>query len=211
VLGVVALLMLAASSLQSASACGWWGDGESDGDDEAITINGNGRSISGVLPLIDTPESLTRQANQLRLYGPSAYAGAIRLYRKAAASAYAPAQNNLGVIYEEGLGVAIDLTEAARWYRLAADQGEAHAQHSLGEMLLTGRGTRQDINAGIQWIMRAGKQGHASACADIARFYMEGRYLKKDGDKAIYWWQQAEKFGFPEAREALNKLTVSQP
>jgi transglutaminase-like putative cysteine protease len=42
------------------------------------------------------------------------------------------AQSNLGYMYENGLGVAIDLSEAARWYRLAAEQGNTYSQTRLG-------------------------------------------------------------------------------
>ena len=33
------------------------------------------------------------------------------------------AQNNVGLMYERGLGVSQSYPEAMRWYRLAADQG----------------------------------------------------------------------------------------
>jgi TPR repeat protein len=34
----------------------------------------------------------------------------------------AAAQHNLGLMYENGLGVGQNMEEAMRWYRLAADQ-----------------------------------------------------------------------------------------
>ena len=44
------------------------------------------------------------------------------------------AQNNLGLMYENGLGVPKDYDEAVKWYRLAAAQGDALAQNNLGWM-----------------------------------------------------------------------------
>ena len=41
------------------------------------------------------------------------------------------AQNNLGVMFRDGLGVAKDKAEAIRWFRLAAAQGEAGAIQAL--------------------------------------------------------------------------------
>src|SRR6266700_2744667 len=44
---------------------------------------------------------------------------------------YASAQNNLGLMYAEGRGIAKDDTEAVRWYRQAAAQGNAYAYANL--------------------------------------------------------------------------------
>jgi TPR repeat protein len=56
---------------------------------------------------------------------------AARLYRLAADQGEAYGQNNLGVMYENGTGVAKDVAEAVRLYRLAADQGHSKAQAHL--------------------------------------------------------------------------------
>ena len=69
---------------------------------------------------------------------------AVEAIRLAAEQGRASAQNNLGVMYENGLGIPQDETEAVRWYRLAADQGLADAQHNLGDMYADGRGVPQD-------------------------------------------------------------------
>jgi len=192
-----------------APACGWWGDGENDADGEAVTVDSKGRILKGATTAADSPEALVRQANHLRRFGASGYAGALRLYRQAAASGYAPAQNNLGEMYERGFGVSADIDKAAHWYLLAARQGEGHAQHSLGNMLIAGRGVKQDITEGINWLKKSARAGHASACADLARIYAKGQYLQRDNKQAIHWWRQAERLGYPEAktqRQALESL-----
>ena len=48
------------------------------------------------------------------------------------------AQNNLGVAYANGDGVAENDAEAVKWYRKAADQGEAMAQLNLGDAYANG-------------------------------------------------------------------------
>lgn len=194
-----------------AAACGWWGDAEGDASRDAVAIGRDGSALAGEAPASETPEALTRQANRLRRFGFSGYAGALRLYRQAAEASFAPAQNNLAAMYEEGLGVATDLAEAVHWYRLAAEQDEPHAQHSLGMMLIEGRGITADREAGRVWVERAAQQGHASACAELGKLYTTGNYLRKDVQKAIYWWQLAERQGYPEAIQALKALRRLQP
>ena len=56
---------------------------------------------------------------------------AVKRYRKAAAQGDAGAQNNLGVRYANGRGVAKDDREAVSWYRKAAAQGHAGAKKRL--------------------------------------------------------------------------------
>ena len=56
----------------------------------------------------------------------------------------ADAQYNLGVMYDQGRGVAQDDAEAMRWWRLAAEQGLADAQYNLGVSYVTGEGVPQD-------------------------------------------------------------------
>ena len=73
------------------------------------------------------------------------YVEAAKWYRKAADQGYAPAQFNLGVMYDNGEGVAQDYTEAAKWYRKAADQGDYRAQFNLGLKCDHGQG----VSAGL--------------------------------------------------------------
>ena len=57
---------------------------------------------------------------------------------KAAEQGYAWAQYNLGIAYNNGIGVAKDPSEAVRWWRMAAEQGLAQAQYNLGYTYYTG-------------------------------------------------------------------------
>ena len=54
--------------------------------------------------------------------------------RKAADQGYAAAEYSLGLMYENGLAVAKDISQAVAWYSKAADQGYALAQGKLAEL-----------------------------------------------------------------------------
>lgn len=205
-LAVAGLFCLGSLHPYTVTACGWWGDAENDVSLDVITVDGSGRTLPADQQSGETPEALTRQANRLRRFGATGYAGAIRLYRQAAEADFAPAQNNLAMMYEEGLGVAPDLAVAVQWYRRAAELGEVNAQHHLGKMLLAGRGVKQNIAEGIQWIERAAGQGHTAACADLGNLYSRGEYLEKNNDKARYWWRQAARKDAPKAQQANEAL-----
>ncbi len=59
--------------------------------------------------------------------------------RLAADRGDAAAQNNLGMMYYDGDGVAQNYGEAVRYFRLAADQGDAGGQFAVGRMYYDGR------------------------------------------------------------------------
>jgi TPR repeat protein len=75
---------------------------------------------------------------------PQNYAEAMKWYRKAADQGNAAAQNNLGVMYDEGQGVPQNYAEAMKWYRKAADRGFDKAQYNLGNMYKNGQGVPQN-------------------------------------------------------------------
>jgi tetratricopeptide (TPR) repeat protein len=60
-----------------------------------------------------------------------AYADAVAAYRAAADQGYAAAQNALGAMYQDGLGVKKDRGAAEAWFRRAADQGYQPAVANL--------------------------------------------------------------------------------
>ena len=64
-------------------------------------------------------------------YEQGDYARALAEWRPLAEHGDAVAQFNLGLMYQDGLGVLQDDAEAARWYRLAAEQGNSVAQVNL--------------------------------------------------------------------------------
>ena len=79
---------------------------------------------------------------------PQDYAEAVKWYRLAADQGYADAQNNLGVMYDQGQGVPQNYAEAVKWYRLAADQGDAAAQYNLGVMYDKGQRRAAELRRG---------------------------------------------------------------
>ena len=72
------------------------------------------------------------------------YATALRLLQPLATQGDVNAQNNLGLLYQNGQGVPQDHNEAMRLFRLAVAQGYARAQNNLGLMYLNGLGVPQD-------------------------------------------------------------------
>lgn len=100
-------------------------------------------------------------------YASGDYARAASLIRPLAEQSHALAQNNLGLLYRDGMGVPKDEKEAVAWFRKAADQGFAPAQNNLGLMYANGRGMPQDYKQAALWFRRAADQGHENARANL--------------------------------------------
>ncbi|MDF0644172.1 MAG: tetratricopeptide repeat protein [Nitrospira sp.] len=85
----------------------------------------------------------------------------------------ARAQYNLGLLYDQGLGVPQSDALALRWYTQAAEHGEPRAQYNLGIMYMNGQGTTPDPVLAYYWFSLAVAQGESKAPA--ARDYVMGQ------------------------------------
>jgi tetratricopeptide (TPR) repeat protein len=72
-----------------------------------------------------------------KYYDSKDYSEALKWYRKSAEQGDEDAQNNLGYMYKEGLGVAKDYSEALKWYRKSAEQGNEDAIAAVKELTTT--------------------------------------------------------------------------
>ena len=91
-------------------------------------------------------------------YQKEDYEAALVWFKLAAEQGFANAQYNLGVMYDQGQGVAQDYKEAVRWYRKAAEQEHASSQFILGSMYDNGQGVPQDYVQAHMWFNLAASQ-----------------------------------------------------
>jgi ATP-dependent protease ClpP protease subunit len=87
----------------------------------------------------------------LAAYQRGEYETAYRLLSPLAEQGDLAAQFKLGVLFENGLGVAQDYAEAARWYMKAAQQGDAEAQYNLALLYEKGTGLSLDLQKARYW------------------------------------------------------------
>jgi photosystem II stability/assembly factor-like uncharacterized protein len=131
------------------------------------------------------------------------YATALRLIRPLAEQGSASAQNELGLMYDQGEGLPNDDAEAVKWYRRAADRGYAFAQYNLGLKYHYGKGVAQNDAEALKWFLRATEQGFALAQYRVALAYGVGVGVPKDLAEAAKWYQRAADQGFAEAQTEL--------
>jgi uncharacterized protein len=142
----------------------------------------------------------------LSAYERGDYSAAMEQWFPLAEGGIAVAQNNLGVMYDHGQGVAEDDVQAVRWYRLAAEQGNAQAQYSLGLMYGNGHGVPEDDRAAVKWYRLAAAQGSANAQYHLALVHDFGEGVAEDDAVAALWYRRAADLGDSRAQYNLALL-----
>ena len=121
----------------------------------------------------------------------------------------ARAQDNLGVMYTTGSGVAKDEAKAVEWFRKAAEQGIATAQVNLGWMYRNGTGVAKDEAKAFEWYRKAAEQGYATAQNNLGSMYRNGMGVAKDEAKAVEWYRKAVEQGLAEAQSNLGGMYLN--
>jgi len=97
------------------------------------------------------------------------------------------AQFMLGVMSENGLGMAKDLAAAARWYLKAAAAGIASAQYNIAVFYQLGKGVAPNPAEALRWHALAADQGHRKAQNNLGAMYYTGAGVARDLVEAWKW------------------------
>jgi len=127
----------------------------------------------------------------------------VKWTRKAAEGGDAISQHNLGYIYENGLGVIKDSTEAFRWYEKAAEQGFSGGEFEIGASYYDGKAVPQNYIEAVKWLKKAAEQGYSRAQNNLGVCYENGESVAKDYVEAYKWYNLALGQGIDAARTNL--------
>lgn len=105
---------------------------------------GNATYVTQRRPTRTTAADCHIRGGEYTAYDRSDYKSALRVWMAAAEAGDADAQNNVGEIYERGLGGTPNFEAAVIWYQKAADQGYARALFNLGTLYEQGQGVEKD-------------------------------------------------------------------
>ena len=128
------------------------------------------------------------------------YETAVNEFLLLAEAENAPAQYNLGVMYENGFGVQQDYAEAVTWYRKAAVQGLPLAEYTLGFIYEKGFGVQQDYAEAVTWYRKAAVQRLPLAEYTLGWMYYDGLGVSRDYGEAMRWFRKAAEQGLANDR-----------
>jgi TPR repeat protein len=134
------------------------------------------------------------------------YIQAAYWYSKATKSGNAAAQNNLGLLYQNGYGVEKSYSKAAALFQLAANQGLHQAQFNLGFHYYQGLGIPQSYPAAAAWFQKSADQGNANAQRNLGVLYAKGQGVAQSYANAAAWYKKSADQGNAEAQNYLGGL-----
>jgi TPR repeat protein len=142
----------------------------------------------------------------LKAFNREDYETALNLWLPLAEQGNAVAQHNLGIIYENGKGVAVDYPEAFQWYSKAAESNYAPSQINLGRMYDSGTGVELDRRAARSWYLKAAEQGIAEAQYNLGLKSFKGEGTAQDYDEAERWFRRAASQDLTNAQYMLGHI-----
>jgi tetratricopeptide (TPR) repeat protein len=134
------------------------------------------------------------------------FAGAKRLFEKAADAGYAMAMNNIGALYEGGDGVARNYAEAVRWYSKAVAAGEPIAMVDLGWQHETGHGVARDYGEAVRLYEAAARAGVPAGMNNLGLLYLYGKGVARDYGEARHLFEQGAAMGCAACMNGLGAI-----
>lgn len=136
------------------------------------------------------------------------YAKAVRCYLEAANIDYAPAQDKMGIMYRDGLGVERDYKQALYWFDQAAGQGYTKSQSRIGQMYDSGKGVEKDYQKASEWYRLAAENGDFVGQYLLGCMYECGEGVEKDVTEAAYYYRLSAEQGYKEAQRKMSQWMI---
>jgi TPR repeat protein len=135
-------------------------------------------------------------------YQSQNYAQAMQWYQKAADLGNADAMCDIGILYQNGLGVEQNYATALAWFRKAVDKGSNKATYYL-----SGIHSLMDIHKAqsLQQLQKTADSGDVDAMCEMGLFYEE-EGIDQDYSKALPWFLKAANLGNIDAMRAVADI-----
>jgi len=104
-------------------------------------------------------------------------------------------QYNLGLIYEEGKGQAVDNDKAQALYEQAADQGMPQAMVRLAGIYFNDTGSKGDPMKALEWYQKAADKGDRDAYYRLGLLSEAGVTTKINFEEALKYYEKSATLG----------------
>ena len=135
------------------------------------------------------------------------YQRALLYYNKAIEKGHAWALSNVGLLYEEGLGVQVDRAKARTYFKQAAAKGSELGYYNLARLEFYGQAGQQDVEKGLALLDKCAQMKKSLCLYDEAALYLTGEFgIPKDYPKGLALAAQAVELGDRAASWGMAKL-----
>jgi localization factor PodJL len=140
---------------------------------------------------------------------PALLAKAFAWFNAAADQGFAPAQYRVGNMYEKGMGVERDATNAKLWYQMAAEAGNASAMHNLAVLFASGADGTVDSASALRWFQKAADLGVGDSQFNLGVMKGKGQGVEQDLEESYKWLALLAKSGDTEAGTKRDEVAQS--
>ncbi len=168
-------------------------------------------TLSPNLTLAQSTEIISEKniANARLAYLDGNFAAAMKVLLPAAEQGSALAQNIVGLMYENGEGVEVDMAKAVQWYEKAIDQDFVFAMLNLGDAYRFGNpGFPQNVAKAAALYDKAITLGSDIAMYERGRMFEIGLEGEPDPEQATIFYQMAVDNGHVEAMANLGTFYI---
>ena len=180
----------------------------------SFTQENNEERMNEIMELQDQAKDLNILTKAWSAYKLGDYEAALSLSMPLAETGNSSAQVFIGLMYNQGHGIAQDRDEAVKWYTLASEQGHAPATWRLAMLYYHGSGVTQNYQKAADLYHSAAKQGDVYSQKALGVMYSKGFGVPKDNILAYSWFQIASDNGFKLAtkyqNDIANKMTPEE-
>lgn len=131
--------------------------------------------------------------------------------KECALRGYSPAQNRLGVCYQDGVGTAEDIDSALKWYNVAAEQDNMYAKYNLAVCYFLGLGVEESLYTAYTYVTQAALAGHPAAYKAWGDYYYHGYIFKRSVKDSIVFYERGADLGDVESQYMLGVIYETGP
>jgi TPR repeat protein len=123
---------------------------------------------------------------------------AVEWYSKAANNGHSTVEYDMGICYQDGIGVAPDAHQALEWFRMASNNNCAISENKMGVIYqFGGYGLEIDYKKALLYyneVLNHGKE-KGNADSNLRRMYSKGTDVDQDYTKAVEYFKKASEKG----------------
>ncbi|OXB05101.1 hypothetical protein B0A81_15455 [Flavobacterium plurextorum] len=102
------------------------------------------------------------------------------------------AENYIGLMYVNALGIEKDEAKGFAYIEKAAKTGSAVAQCNLGNLYNDGRGCTLDMNKAVEWYKKAADKQNSRALYLLGYMHLKGLGVQQNYEEAIAWFKKSD-------------------
>jgi TPR repeat protein len=146
-------------------------------------------------------------------YSRRNYQGALNSWRNLSQTD-ATVQNNIGIMYKNGEGVARNMPLAVQWLARSAANGSSLGQNNLGGLYRDGKGVNRDFAKAMTYFAASAAQGNAAGQMNLGLMFLYGQGVRQDLARAYMWFDLAAAQNLDKAAYhrslAASRMSVQQ-